>query len=102
MVNEEPNLFTIVWSGLLSFGGVLLGWLHLQNRAEVNDMKANADKALERAEGATASLAAHKLHAAETFARKADVSAAVDKLDQRFDRVFEHLDEIKERLPAKR
>lgn len=100
-VNDEPNLFTLIWSGLLSFGGLVLAWLHLAQRTEATDMKAQSAKALEKAEAAQTSLAAHKVHAAETFATKASVEKGFDKIDKRFDDMSEALDEIKDRLPPK-
>jgi hypothetical protein len=100
-VNDEPNLFTVIWSGLLSFGGLVLAWLHLAQRTETSDMKAQSAKALGKAESVEQSLAAHKLHAAETFVTKSSVERGFDKLDERLEKMDEALDEIKNRLPPK-
>lgn len=100
-MDEHTSLGGFLWQAVLTLGGLVLGWLHMAHRSEVSDMKQTAANAQKRAEDTDKALAAHKLHAAETFARKDEVKSALDKIDARFDRVLDDLDEIKTRLPTK-
>lgn len=104
--------FNYLWQGVVTIGTLVLGWLHLSHRNEVKDMKAattaahkRADEAAKDAAAVQRSLDAHRLWAAENFARKTDVEAAMTKAEERqqlqFDRVFDLLDDIRDRLPPK-
>ena len=67
------------------------------------------DRAKEAADKASSDLAAHKLHAAETFATKAgmqeqtaQIMRAIEGVGNRIDGVHERLDRLYESPPARR
>lgn len=100
--------FNYLWQGVVTIGTLVLGWLHLSHRNEVKDMKAataaahkRADEAAKEAAAVQKSLDSHRLWAAENFARKADVEAAEARQQTQFERVFDLLDDIRDRLPPK-
>ena len=88
------DISALVWNTILTVALFLMGLYSAAARAEAKEMKdgikANAD-----------ALAAHKLHAAEKFAPKADLERLSDKLDERFDKVDEALEKLTSRLPPK-
>lgn len=91
---ETDNLFGYLWSGVLSFAGLVFGLLHAGHRREMDAVRKMAERANEKAEAAKASLDAHKVHAAERFATKSDVDKIVDKIDERFDKLDDKLDQL--------
>lgn len=94
--------FDYLFTAVLAFGGMVLGWLHVQRNSEAAEMKATI-KAHQKA------LADHKLYAAETFARKGDVERALDKAEERLsekidgqgEAMLARLEEIRDRLPRR-
>lgn len=106
-MQREP--FEYLWQFALAAGGVLLGWLHVGRNKELDEMRVQIEGANKQAAEAKAELAAHKLYAAENFAKKSDVERIVDKAEQRLtekltqqhEAWLERLDDIRDRLPSK-
>ena len=97
-----PSMFSMIWSAILTFGSLVLTWLHLANRREVDDMKKDVEAAGKSAAEAASSLAKHQLYAAETYARRPDVEKAMERSEERIMKRLDELsEEIKTRLPAK-
>lgn len=101
--------FDHFWQGLLSLGLALLGWHQLARRDGEAGMKKSIDEAAADAEDARRALEQHKLFAAETYARKADVDRTIEAAEKRLreqirdqgQRQLEVLEEIRDRLPAR-
>lgn len=101
MTDDGPNALELLWSAVLNVGLLILGWFHLLQREEVRTMKDEIANAQKRADDVGKALNAHQLHAAEKFATKQDVRELGDKIDRRFDRLDDKMDELTERLPPK-
>lgn len=93
---EEQSFFSYIWSALLSVAGLIFGLLHAGHRREMDEVRKMAARAADKAEATQKSLDAHKVHAAETFARKSDAEKGFDKLDEKLDKIDEKLDRIAE------
>lgn len=98
-------MFTLehAWALLITIFMAVLGWLRIIERDEIKAMKEAINAANTRAEDAEEALAAHKLFAAETYARSGEVKAMVAELkadlireiDQRSNRELALLEEIR-------
>ncbi len=105
---DGPPLFSFedAWGVAITFMLLVLGWLRLTEREEIKAMKAEIEKANDRAKAAEDALDAHKLFAAEHFARTAEMKAGfaemearlIREIDQRSAREIALLEEIKARL----
>ena len=100
--------FEHLWGLVITLATILVGVLQARGRDRHQDAmdaiekaQAEAAAAKARADEAHASLAAHKLHAAETFARRQELKEAIDKVDASLERVMDKLDDITERLPPR-
>lgn len=92
-MDNEGSLFGYLWSAMLSVAGLIFGLLHAGHRREMEEVKAMAKQANAAAEENARSLAAHKLHAAETFATQADMEKLGDRIEARFDKLEAKLEE---------
>lgn len=110
----DQSLWQSIVAILSAVLSMVLGWLHIQHRSEVADMKKAIDAAeAKAAEALTAAseakqsavqlaftagkeLSEHKLFAAENFAREADIEKRFDKFEkwigERFDKLEARLD----------
>lgn len=97
MLNAEH-----IWGAVVTLFTLLLGWLHVERREEIKEMKDDAEQTQR-------DLDKHKLYAAETFSRKTDVDRAIEAAEKRIkDQLaaaqqaqIDLLTEIRNRLPAK-
>lgn len=89
----EP--FETLWKLLLTGGSIVLTWLHMSHRREIDDMKTATQKAQDDADEAARDLAAHQLYAAENYARKPDVERGFEQLERRLGK---RLDEIRNEI----
>lgn len=89
----EP--FETLWKLMLTGGGIVLTWLHMAGRREIDEMKTATKAAQAEADAAARDLAKHQLFAAENYARRPDVDRGFEKLEQR---LGERLDEIKNEI----
>jgi hypothetical protein len=95
--------FDHAWGAILTLFTIVLGWLHLSHRREIDDLKTASEKAQKSADDVAGSLAKHQLYAAETYARKPDVEKAMEKSEERIMKRLDELsEEIKERWPPPR
>ena len=93
--------FEHLWAGFLT---LVVAFLSLFGRHIGDKVKTARDLAVDAKKAAAAAakdIADHKLFAAENFARSADLKEHNTRMVERFDKVFEHLDEIKDRLPPR-
>lgn len=105
----DSKQFEYLWQIAMAVGGGLLGFLHMLQREEVKSMKDAITAAQDDADASQRALEAHKLYAAETYARKADVDKAVEGAERRIkEQLREHqaaqltvLQEIRDRLPRR-
>ncbi len=82
--------FDHFWAGFLTVSSIVLGWLHIGHRREMDELKKLA------AETST-SLSKHQLYAAETYARKPDVEHTMEQSERR---IMERLDEIRDDIKS--
>lgn len=109
-------MFDYLWQGVLTIGSLVLGWLHLARRQEMTDVKGAISKTQTIVAKTADDLVAHKLYAAETFARRAEVKEAIQQSEERVkealagaeerlskshEKLAEKLDTLVDRLPAK-
>lgn len=87
--------FDHAWGAILTLFTIVLGWLHLSHRREIDDLKTASEKAQKSADDVAGSLAKHQLFAAENYTRKPDVDRAFEKLEER---LGERLDEIRDEI----
>lgn len=95
MNEAHPPSWPTIVAMLSAALSLVLGWLHLNRRAEVADMKGDIQKVDAEAENVRRDLEKHKLFAAESFALKRDVK---DELAAMEARLGLKLDEQKELL----
>lgn len=82
--------FDHFWAGFLTIVSIVLGWLHVGHRREMDELKRiAADTA--------ASLAKHQLYAAETYER-ADDAERERQLSE--SRIMKRLDEIRDDIKS--
>lgn len=90
----DQSLWQSIVAVLSACLSIVLGWLHIQHRAEVADMKADTAAAQKAADEAKQSavqvafeagqaLAEHKLYAAENFSRKDELKEQFKQLEER-------------------
>lgn len=87
--------FDHAWTAIINAGLVVLGWLHLSHRREIDEVKKEAEKAQEAAEAAARALATHQLYAADNYARKPDVEKVAEHIERHMKEGF---DEIKDMI----
>ena len=98
-----------IWGAIVSFILAVLGWREVDRRDKDGMMKKAIEDAAKDADEARRALEAHKLYAAETFARKGDVDRLISQMEARLKqqlaeqgaKQLDVLEEIRDRLPAR-
>jgi hypothetical protein len=85
-MDATPFIFWAIQALFTGFCAVL--WIGFR------DLKATAEKTVSE-------LAAHKLHAAETYVTQGELARAIDTLSRSIDAVFKKLDRIEEKIDQK-
>lgn len=91
-MNEHPPVWPTIVALLSAALTIVLGWLQLAARREVDAVNRKADEADAAAEDARRDLEKHKLYAAEMYARKSEVKEELHAVERR---LGEKLDEQK-------
>ena len=94
--------FDHVWQAVLTIGALVLGWIHNNQRKELDDMKSQIVENHKTIEG-------HKLYAAETYATSKEVESSIEKsearlreqIKQNHEHMLTRLDDIRDRLPRR-
>lgn len=82
-------------------GGAVIGMLSYFLKSVIADFKARHDAHERAAQDSREKLHEFRLHVAETYTTKDELSRAVESLERSFKAVFEKLDRIEDKLDRK-